>query len=295
MSSRFVMGMVTMCRVGTLLAAAALLGGCAAASAQTKVLIYSDQSAGSLMMSSANRHSEIMSGSDVTFTTDAEQMPALIDGDNWGQILIFARWTAEEPAYVQNLRQFACRKPRAMVLMQLWHDDGRTISPRVCVSASVAWVMWTNNFTLVTYSDATDKGPGERDGKRSFEDQVWPTWEYIIPRRPVGIILLPPEAVEQRETFDLHDWMVSLTECKSGCVRTSSKDEQGCAEYRSQDLANCAALHAGDPEKLAACTAKYEEHYQNCLRLAIDRYRDCIALCSSTPQAEQTVGGGVTK
>ncbi len=294
MSSRFVMGMVTMCRVGTLLAAAALLGGCAPASAQTKVLIYSDQSAGSLMMSSANRHAEIAGGAAVTFTTDATRMPSLTDGDNWERILVFARWTAQEPAYVHNLRQFAFGKPQAMVYMELWHDDGRTISPQVCVKASVAMTKWNRNVTLIKYGDVTDTGSGTGDGMRVFDGQVWPTWQDIIPRRPEGITLLPPEANEHRDTFDLHDWMASRTDCAAQCQINFNVDKANCDQRHAENVAACHTLHSGNPAKLVECLNKFGQHHSNCLKEAADRHDLCVAMCPNIDRPMALPGGGVT-
>jgi len=295
MSSRFVKGMVIMCKVGTLLAAAALLGGCAAASAQTKVLIYSDQSAGSLMMSSANRHAELAGGAAVTFTADAGRMPSLVDGDNWERILVFARWTAQEPAYVHNLRQFAFGKPQAMVYMELWHDDGRTISPQVCVRASVAVTMWTRSKTGIYYAGATDKGPGERDGSRFFDGQIWPTWEHIVPRPPEGIVLLPSEAEEHRQKFDLHEWMISRTDRAAQCLAKFETAYSKCHSRYTEDLANCEKVYAAAPSEHAKCTMQFGHHLRTCLSAERRRYEMCVMLLrQSIPSTDALPGGGVT-
>lgn len=126
---------------------ALMLVGCAAATGQTQVLLYSDQSAGALLPSSAWRHALTGQGRAVVMKTDAAEFDAQIDQQQWQTVLVFARWTRDEPAYLAKLRALSTAFPTASVEMFLWHDGGCTISPQVCVSASTAITIWKHGFT----------------------------------------------------------------------------------------------------------------------------------------------------
>ncbi len=296
MSSRFVKGMVIMCKVGTLLAAAALLGGCTAASAQTRVLIYSDQSAGSLLPASAIRGSAQSSGAAVTFTATPEDFEAEISRHAWARIYVAARYASATPLYFATLRQFAISNPGSMVYLHLWHDQGRTISPEVCVTASVAQTLWKDGRTVIRYADATDSGSGYggQPGVRTFDGQVWPSWSEITPRRPTGTILLPPEANQNRADFDLLGWLCGRDTCAQNCVTRFNHALQGCNDEYLSDTSDCYAIHPpSNPAALIECLKTAGALFSVCLDGALFRLNNCLARCPQTPKPEQIPGGGV--
>ncbi len=296
MPSRFVMGMVTMCRVGTLLAAAALLGGCAAASAQTKVLIYSDQSAGSLLPASALRSGAQAAGATVTLTTAPETFESEISRWPWARIYVMAKWDSAAPPYLTTLRQFTISNPGSIVYLHLWHDQGRTISPEVCVTASAAQTLWKDGVTVIRYADATDSGSGYggQSGVRTFDGQVWPSWTDITPRRPTGTILLPPEANQNRAEFDLLGWLGGRDTCAQNCRTRFDHALQDCNDEYLSDSSDCYAIHPpSNPAALIECLKRAGAIFSQCLDAALFRLNNCLARCPQTPKPEQMPGGGV--
>lgn len=274
---------------------ALLLVGCAAATGQTQVLLYSDQSAGALLPSSAWRHALTGQGTTVVMKTDAAEFDAQIDQQQWQTVLVFARWTRDEPAYLAKLRAFSTAFPTASVEMFLWHDGGCTISPQVCVSASTAMTIWKHGFTSIKYTNSTDGSSGGANGMRTFDGRVWPTWEQITPSRPVGTILLPPEALEQRATFDLFQWFNARSECITNCYIRFDERVLECRDSRNQDESDCMRIHPPpNNDKLVECLKQAADIFKNCLDAAQFRLDNCIALCPDTPKPNEVPGGGVT-
>jgi hypothetical protein len=255
--------------------------------AAPEVLIYSDQSAGALLDAASLKHAKLTQGCEVTFKTDASEFDAQILCRPWVQIIVVARYSAVGGTYVSTLRQFAVSNPGAMVYLHLWHDDGWTVAPDIVVTASVAQTVWIDGLTLATYArcrDAADPPP-EHPCIRQYDGQVWPAFDGIVPQKPQAFIKLPPEANQNRDTFDLVMYLTGRSgDCVELCENEFEEEEVRCWNTFMRNRANCYTRFPNDPVGRIGCFVQAATVYNNCLQGAIFTRENCLGTCPETPK-----------
>jgi hypothetical protein len=107
----------------------------------------------------------------------------------WDRVMVFAKWTPEEPPYAGALRKYAMAHPDPGIDIRLWHDFGRRLDPQVAtVSAPTALVTWHYGRSTIGY--ALTSGPAAQ--AQTKDGLVFPDFKGVKPAFP-EFLILPPD------------------------------------------------------------------------------------------------------
>ncbi len=119
---------------------------------KAEVLIYSDQTPGSVIYAEVSCWLAEQRGEDVWFVTDVETFeqelmyPVYPD---WSSVVVAAQYSSDTPVYAEALVDYAVCGGR--VELYIWHDNDSPQPDEHVVLASTGVVIWSHGHTVTSY------------------------------------------------------------------------------------------------------------------------------------------------
>jgi len=258
------------------------------------VLIYSDQSPGSLPHAEACRMVAESDGQNVTSITDPSEFATQLAAADWSRVHVVARYGSGDPSYATALRDFANTHPDKSIQMFFWHDNGTEPTADTAVAASMAIVLWNRGTTTTGYTNIGNVLAGKA---RTTPGHRFPDFAGIVLTTPRVVAQVPPAQAAGVSPILLIKLVIMIIlegNCHDECLETYTISFASCNTTRVTNIQQCQELHGidgieFDPNALEECIQTANDNHTNCISSATFTYNNCIALCPPTeePQPQQ--------
>lgn len=259
------------------------------------VLIYSDQSPGSLPHAEALRMVAESEGQNVTSITDPSEFATQLAATDWSRVHVVARYASAEPSYATALRNFANTYPDKTIQMLFWHDNGTQPTADTAVAATMAIVLWNRGTTTTGYTNIGNPLAGKA---RTTPGHRFPDFAGIVLTTPAVVAQVPAEQAAGVTPILLIKLVITIIledNCRHECLKLYNESQAICnanqaiAEQQCQELYGSDEDGPGSPADFEDCIQNANNNHSNCISSAVFNYTNCVALCPpiEEPQPQQ--------
>lgn len=268
--------------LGTILIgyAAIVAAGCS----QTRgvgVLIYSDHTPGSLAYYEVERRVAVSQGHAVTTVTEVPAFELQLATGGWEYVVVVARYASGEPAYADELRDYA--NDGNPVDLLIWHDNGTNPGNDTAVMGTTTIASWSRGRTTVAYAKTT----GVLGSATTSSGLNFPDFSGIPTVNPAILVQASPEEIQGLSSNAIIAIVLALltSDCLEGCLNTWNNDNTRCEEIHETQSEHCESQHPVPPpenmDDLNECLDTANDHNANCRSSASFSYRICVGGCGS--------------
>lgn len=235
------------------------------------VLIYSDQSPGSIPLYNAVREAAIGSGQNLQMVSSVPAFTSQIPAQSWTQVIAIYRRPVGEPEFASALRAYVQAGGHAQLFV--WHDHGDVIADNVYVTATTAFASWLGGTTAIAYATPGAPPAAAQTGL------VFPDFSGVTIEPTQVVASVPPADGESRPQSQVLAELQEQTDPCAHCLTEFNNRKSAANLGLNEDLAICNASYQVTDPAWAACFAEAQQNHADLMRVAVNKYKRCLFLC----------------
>lgn len=262
------------------------------------VLIYCDSSPGAAAFAAIWQST--LSAESIEWHTalSAESFETQLNGGNWSQVVVLAKYSPVTPAYAGALTAHAQAHSGKTISLWFWHDNGEQYSPDKALLGTTAMSTWRHGRTTTAYASvglgsgdqtsATTTGGFHFPAFQGIQTVALTTWKSFTLASPSDgspkfIIVYDP-----CNLIGLAEYILAVRTCKNH----RNEHEDICDEMYGPSNEG-----PGDPPAYLECMQDASKNFSDCIKQAYSLWSIRVKRCQrhleeATSQPADDPGGG---